>query len=59
MKPDFYKELQKEREKLDRLVDEALKNGTPICKTQAIMDQSKKIENLILKRNEEDALQWE
>jgi hypothetical protein len=41
------KQLQQEREKLDRLVDEALKNGTPIDETYEIMSQTKKVEALI------------
>jgi hypothetical protein len=47
--PDYEKQLQKEREKLDRLVDEALKSSTPINKTYAIMDQSRRVDRLVAK----------
>lgn len=43
-------ELRREQEKLNRLVDEALKNGTPIAETFEIMKQSEKVNQLILKR---------
>lgn len=41
-------ELQREREKLDKLVDEALSNGTPISKTYEIMQQSRKVNELMI-----------
>lgn len=53
MKSDYNKVLQEEREKLNRLVDEALKNGTPLCKTTAIMQQCKKLDDLISKREDQ------
>lgn len=53
MKVDYNKELQLEREKLNRLVDEALKNGTPLSKTHAIMEQCKKLDDLISKREKQ------
>jgi hypothetical protein len=37
------KRLQLEREKLNRLVDEALENGTPIDRTHVIMSQCRKL----------------
>lgn len=49
METDYYMELQAERKKLENLVDEALKNGTPINKTHLIMEQCKKVNQLILK----------
>jgi hypothetical protein len=39
--------LEKERAELNRLIDEALKNGTPIAETQEIIDQSKKVDKLV------------
>ena len=46
MKTNYGKKLQREREKLNNLVDEALKNGTPISKTYAIMEQCAKISRM-------------
>ena len=43
MKSEIEKLLQQEREKLNRLVDAALENGTPIEETYDIMDQCRKI----------------
>jgi|AGTN01.1.fsa_nt_gi hypothetical protein len=44
---DGEKRLQQEREKRNRLVDEALANGTPIDRTYAIMDQSRRGDKLL------------
>lgn len=52
MKTDYDLKLQTEREKLNRLVDEALKNGIPLCKTRDIMDQCRKVDELLVKREE-------
>lgn len=46
---DYERLLQKERERLNRLVDEALQNGTPINETHEIMSQSQRVEALIAK----------
>ena len=43
----YIAELEKERRELNRLIDDALKNGTPISQTYAIMEQSRKM-NLLL-----------
>jgi hypothetical protein len=40
--------LQLERDKLDRLVDEALENGTPISQAYEVIEQSKKVQELML-----------
>ncbi|MDD5016710.1 MAG: hypothetical protein PHO15_01260 [Eubacteriales bacterium] len=48
MKYKIEKKLKRERQKLNRLVDEALENGTPIKETREIMDQCKKIKRLVL-----------
>jgi len=39
--------MQKEREKLERLVDRALKNETPISCAYEIMEKSRKINRLV------------
>jgi|AGTN01.3.fsa_nt_gi hypothetical protein len=39
-------QLQWEREKLDRLVDEALQSGTPLSETYEIMDQCRKVKRM-------------
>lgn len=49
MKKDYKKQLEAERDKLNRLVDEALENGTPLSETQTIMKQSRKVDHLIQK----------
>ena len=49
---DCEKQLLKEREKLDRLVNEALKNGTPIYETHGIIDQSQRVDKLVEKVEE-------
>lgn len=41
------KQLRKEREILNKLVDEALENGTPISRTQTIIEQSQKVDHII------------
>lgn len=48
MKKSLDIKLQEEREKLNRLVDEALKNGTPLSDTQEIMKQYKKVNEIIM-----------
>ena len=45
--------LKKERKILERLVDEALENGTPINETHAIMEQCRKVDALVVKVIEE------
>ncbi len=40
-------ELLTQKQILGQLIDEALKNGTPISETHAIMKQSKKVKTLI------------
>lgn len=53
MNSDYKKVLQEEREKLNRLVDEALENGTPLSKSSAIMQQCKKLDDLISEREDQ------
>jgi hypothetical protein len=43
MKSDHYnKQLEKEKEKLNKLADEALKNGIPLNRHEAFMEQNRK-----------------
>lgn len=49
MKSSIYVELNKEKGKLNHLVDEAIKNGIPVSENQEIFEQSKKIDALIAK----------
>jgi len=46
---DYNKELVIEKEKLVRLVDEALKNGTPIIEDEAVMEQNRKVDELVVR----------
>jgi len=50
----YEQKLNKEREKLDRLIDQALADGTPIDMTQAIMNQCKKVNLMILERENKE-----
>lgn len=47
MKRNIARKLRKEREKLNRLIDRALKNGTPISETYEIMKHSRKVNELL------------
>lgn len=51
MNKEYEEKLELEREKLNQLIDEAIRNGTPICKTTDIMKQAKKVNQLILNKN--------
>lgn len=44
-----YADLERERRKLIRLIDDALKKGVPITQNDAILEQSRKVDALILK----------
>jgi len=50
---DYEKKLELERAKLDKLVDEALKNGTPLSETHEIMQQSRQVNELIQEAQEQ------
>lgn len=54
MKPDYDKKLKAEREKLDRLIDEALQNGTPISETKRIAEQCRKVNEIIMEMKREE-----
>ena len=47
MKTNDNTELQTARDKLNRLVDQALENGTSITETHEIMEQCRKIDEMI------------
>lgn len=46
---NYHEELEKEKEKLNRLADEALKNGIPLTQDEAFMDQNRKVDALVVK----------
>jgi hypothetical protein len=47
------KELEKEKEKLSKLAEEALKNNIPLPQDEAVMAQSRKIDALVVKIQKE------
>jgi len=48
MKQKNYNEkLEKEKEKLNRLVDEAIKNGTPLSQDKAVVAQNHRVDVLV------------
>lgn len=47
-KVDYCKELLKEKEKLVKLVDEALKNGINLIEDEVLMEQNRKVDELVL-----------
>jgi hypothetical protein len=50
MKSDHYnKQLEKEKEKLNKLADEALKNGIPLNRHEAFMEQNRKVDELVVR----------
>jgi|AGTN01.2.fsa_nt_gi hypothetical protein len=46
--------IQREYDKLNHLVDEALENGTPISEAYALMKQSKKVQVLMFEFGNKD-----
>ena len=46
---NYNKKLEKEKEKLNKLVDEALKNGTPLMQDEALAAQNRKVDELVVK----------
>ena len=46
--------LQNEQQKLNALVDEALKNGTPLCETHDIMKQCRIVHDLMFEMEAAD-----
>ena len=57
------KELENEKEKLNKLVDEALNKGIPITQDEAVIAQNRKVDVLVVKIQKEKELhrknQWE
>lgn len=50
---NYHEELEKEKEKLNRLAEEALKNGIPLTQDEAFMAQNRKVDALIVKITKE------
>ncbi|SFH31322.1 hypothetical protein SAMN05660649_04697 [Desulfotomaculum arcticum] len=48
-KVSLNKKLEKERRKLNKLGEEALKNGIPLTQDEAFMAQNRKVDALIVK----------
>jgi|GEM_PF-685180 hypothetical protein len=48
-KSSFNEKLEIEKEKLNRLSDEALKKGIPLIQDEAFMAQNRKVDELIVK----------
>jgi len=46
---NYNKELEKEKEKLNRLADKALESGIPLTQDEAFMSQNRKVDELIVK----------
>ena len=44
-----YADLERERRKLIRLIDDTLKKGIPITQNEVILAQSRKVDTLILR----------
>jgi hypothetical protein len=48
-KSSFDEKLKIEKEKLNRLADEALKKGIPLIQDEAFMEQNRKVDELVVK----------
>lgn len=46
-KLQLFKKLEKERKKLNKLIDKALEKGIPVFQTQEIIEQSRKVNVLV------------
>lgn len=58
MKPEnYYKRLEEEKEKLGRLVQDALKNGVPLAQDEAVIAQNSKVDELVVKIQRENERQ--
>lgn len=51
-KARYDKELEEEKEKLNKLVGEALNKGTPFTEDEAVMEQNRKVDTLVVKIQE-------
>lgn len=52
-KARYYKELEREKEKLNKLVDDAFNKGTPFTEDEAVMEQNRKVDTLVVKIQKE------
>lgn len=52
-KLDLNEKLKIEKEKLNRLAEEALKNGIPLTQDEAFMAQNRKVDALVVKITKE------
>lgn len=52
-KVSLNKKLEKERRKLNKLGEEALKNGIPFTQDEAFMAQNRKVDELVVKVTKE------
>lgn len=56
MKKSSYDEnLETEREKLNKLADEAMKKGIPLNQDEAFMEQNRKVDKLVVRIQREKA----
>ena len=54
MKQETLKEkLEKEKEKLNKFVSEALNKGTPFTEDEAVIEQNRKVDSLVVKIQKE------
>ena len=47
------RELEREKEKLNKLVGEAFNKGTPFTEDEAVMEQNRKVDTLVIKIQKE------
>ncbi|HHT96097.1 MAG TPA: hypothetical protein GXZ71_09475 [Clostridiaceae bacterium] len=52
-KARYDKELEREKEKLNKLVGEAFNKGTPFTEDEAVMEQNCKVDTLVVKIQKE------
>lgn len=50
---NYNEKLQKEKEKLDRIMDETLKKGVPLAQDKAVIMQNLKVDALIVRIQKE------
>ena len=52
-KARYDKELEREMEKLNKLLDEAFNKGTPLTEDEAVMEQNRIVDTLVVKIQKE------
>jgi hypothetical protein len=52
-KARYDEELEREKEKLNKLVGEAFNKGTPFTEDEAVMEQNRKVDTLVIKIQKE------